>query len=74
MSQFTYFQFTNFTKYPLPAPPWFLSSQIEMVSQGDDGVVLKVTCGRPTMEPQKMYALKGLINYHNAKTLSRVSH
>ena len=75
MSQFTYFQFNNFTKYPLPALPWFLSSQIEMVSQGNDGVVLKVTCKRPTLtEPHKMYALKGLINYHNAKTMSRVSH
>ena len=45
-----------------------------MVAQGTDGVVLKVTCKRPTLtEPNKVYALKGLINYHNAKTMSRVS-
>ena len=53
----------------------FLPFQIEMVAQGNDGVVLKVTCARPALtEPSKVYALKGLINYHNAKTMSRVSH
>ena len=56
-------------------PACFLPFQNELVAQGNDGVVLKVTCMRPTLtEPDKVYALKGLINYHNSKTLSQVSH
>ena len=58
----------------LPRLPHFLTSQIELVAQGDDGVVLKVTCGRPTLtEPGKVYALKVLNNVHSVQTMSRVS-
>ena len=47
--------------------------KLELVSQGDDGVVMKVKCQRTRLtDPNKIFALKGLINYHAAKTVTRV--
>ena len=50
-------------------------SQEGKISQGDEGVVVRVRCTKPDMPvPSKVYVMKVLHNVHQKQTATMVSH